>query len=252
MVDDEAKLDEIRRRWAAVDLVLQGWVRRLAASVLLGLAASVACGPRPMSAETAPPPPVVEKPPVSPASAPQPYDVSECTLLSHNYGDWQPTVDQVARVGERLATGLCYNYWEIDPRKLAATVQKCAAEARSATVRFVLPLETSEGTGACDIELRSISWSGRMWLWVRSSYQRNGQFGTQIDAIELRGDGLSAYATAMMCIGDRTHALESSSPPVESGSASPEMVADWSRFPAEVRAFFCTAEPFGPDLSQAE
>jgi len=232
-------------------------VRRLAALVLLGLAAAVACGPRPLSADAAPQasvvaPPTIEEPAASAPSVPQPYDTSECSVLSHNYGDWQPTVREVASVGERLATGLCYNYWEIDPRRLSATIQKCAAEARSATVRLVLPLETSGGAGACDIELRSISWSGRTWLWVRSSYQRNGQFGYQIDVVELRGAGFSAYATAMMCAGDRAYALESTSPPVESGKASPEMASDWPQLPAEARAFFCTAEPLGPDLSQAE
>ena len=225
---------------------------RFTVLVLLGLAAGVACGPRPMSADTATPPAAVEKPAASPLAVPQPYDASECSVLSHNYGDWQPTVGQVSSVGEHLATGLCYNYWEIDPRRLAATIQKCAAEAGATRVRLVLPLETTEGTGACDIELRSVSWNERTWLWVRSSYQRNGQFGTQIDVVELRGAELSAYATAMMCVGDRAHALESTSPPVESGNASAEMAADWPQLPAEARAFFCTGEPLGPDLSQAE
>ena len=73
-----------------------------------------------------------------------------------------------------------------------------------------------------------------------------------IDVVELRGADLGAYATAMMCAGDRAYALESTSPPIESGKASPEMVADWPKLSAEARAFFCTAEVMGPDLSQAE
>lgn len=218
--------------------------RAAAGLVFLGSCVGVACASRPPNEPV--PPEAAAVPSV------QAYETSECSVLSHNYGDWQPTVGQVVNAADRLATGLCYNYWEIDPRRFATTVQKCTGESRSATVRLVVPLATSTGEGACDVELRSISWSGRTWLWVRSSYQRNAQFGTQVDVVELRGDGLSQYATAMMCEGDRAHAMESNSPPIESGNFSAAMASDWRQFPPGLRAFFCTAELLGPDLTQGE
>ena len=76
-----------------------------------------------------------------------PYPITDCEVLTHNYGDWKPSRAQVVAVGQNIATDVCYGYWEVDPRRLGASIEACSTDSNSATVKFVVPFQTATGAG---------------------------------------------------------------------------------------------------------
>lgn len=182
-------------------------------------------------------------PSVVPSAAPYPF--GECEQLSKNFGAWSPSPLEVAAAAAQVATRACYGYWEHDPRRLAATVQACAAAAGASTVSFQVP----RSEGGCSFKFRSASFEARKWIWVETFYARAGQFGNQIDILELSQVKLTPYASAWQCNLSWEEAARSQAPPHESGEVSAVMRADWRAFPPPLRGFLCKAEFFGESLT---
>jgi hypothetical protein len=183
----------------------------------------------------------------SAASRAKPYEISDCEVRTANYGDWRAGVQLVTAAAAELATRLCYNYWEFDPRRMAATLKTCATEAHSPTMKFNIV----ESQGSCELTVRTANLGQRRWVWVHSLYARNAQFGDQIDILEVRGEKLVPYARFWQC-GNREQAMKATRPPSDSPASqlSAELRADWPALPADLRGFLCTGDTLGDDLSK--
>jgi hypothetical protein len=182
------------------------------------------------------------------AGTAKPYPITDCEVRTKNYGDWRASVELTASAVAELATGLCYNYWELDPRRAAATSETCSALVRSATVSF----QVTEPEGGCGLTVRTANLGTRRWIWVQSVYARGGQVGDQIDVLELRGAALVPYARHWQCGIGWDDARKTSTPPSDRSSSelSPELRADWARLPPVLRGFLCTGELIGENLSE--
>lgn len=167
----------------------------------------------------------------------KPYELSDCEARGHSFGEWKAQTDEVLAAAVTLSASLCYGYWEFDPRRLAATFMQCSEQAHSPTVSF----QVVEPNGGCTLTFRTASWQQRRWIWVQSAYAWGGQFGDQIDILEVRAARSVPYATRWQCSAARADAIAATTPPSESPETqiSPELRGDWSTFPPELRGFLC-------------
>lgn len=175
-----------------------------------------------------------------------PYPIEECERLSKNYGGWVPPIQEAMDAAAKVATQICYGYWEHDPRRLAASVRHCATQAGGNTVSFRIP----RPEGGCTFALRAVSWENRRWIWMESFYARGGQFGNRLDILEVTRAGFEPYASGWQCPSTWEEAVANQSlPATADDGVSPTMRAEWKTLPPSLRGFLCTAEFVGDDLS---
>src|SRR5689334_1510776 len=127
-------------------------------------ALTAACQPvvTPVGTVTAPSAPVAPVSTGSPAaevtSIPTlPYEIASCEALTHGYGSWVPSRAALLSASATATTSVCYNYFELDPKRLSATLDRCADHAETNTVRVALAL----GDNQCELEVRSATLEGR-------------------------------------------------------------------------------------------
>jgi hypothetical protein len=154
-------------------------------------------------------------------NTPLPSEITLCEANTNQFGDWLPTVDEVARVAKFLDRAC------LDRNQRERAVVACAKKVGRSSV--TVGKETRDGRSSCQESFASASWHGRRWVVFGAYYREGATVDGGAVVVELNGNSPARYFENVVSEADCSN-------PRKPLKGAP---ADWATLPADLTHFLC-------------